>query len=372
MASGLLVKSSQPIVHAIPHDLESFYWTLLWVVLRHTDNRLANVKGQSRHETCADTFKQDNAALASMAKSHWLLFNAEHLQIYRNRPLTVLLSKFKELVASKRLDYDNVLALFDEALATESWPDAKNDGFLDYIPPDLRTVNEFSSFEARESDLLRRHARKRARARKGKGRETTAEQDDDDDDDGNDNDDDYDDPWELNDQDVLRPDADNVAWNEGADDDYLSAPDEEDWQDAADVSAMLGYDVDMEDSNADTCTEALLQHMGGLTFSAAQATAEAGSSGVAESQTESHSGQLPVRRRVAAATTSGSESRQRPQTRAQTIQAAAAIASELVGRGAMARSGPQTRSITRAGTSGGTRSEGGSQTGSRVGSRRAQ
>ncbi|KAI1792140.1 hypothetical protein LXA43DRAFT_1008158 [Ganoderma leucocontextum] len=252
MAKDLLAARSDPIIHAIRHDLESFYWALLWVVIRHTMHRLGSHKDQSRQQTCANVFKQGDAREASMAKPDWLMYNLEHLKIFRNRPLTDLIKDFGLLVANKtagkRLDYNDVLALFNAALA-KSWPEV-HDGPLDYIPPDLRTVNEFSSFEARSPNHHHRHGRKRARTRKDKESETTAEQSCDDDDD-------YDEPWESDAEDEPRPaiGADFAEWD---DDDYdsvdfecddapaASAVDQEDWQDAADVSAMLGYDMDMD------------------------------------------------------------------------------------------------------------------------------
>ena len=180
MAADLLANSGEPIIHSTRHDLESFYWTLLWVVLRHTDNKWGH-KGQTGQLTCADTFKQDDATNAQSGKSGWLRHRAKFLDISRNSPLTTLMKDFSLLVYYDRLDYDSVLALFDTALAADSWPTA-NDGPLEYIPPDLRTVNDFLSSEEDLSHQRRRHARKRARAQAGKGkaRETTPEQSDDD------------------------------------------------------------------------------------------------------------------------------------------------------------------------------------------------
>ncbi|KAI1792101.1 hypothetical protein LXA43DRAFT_1060897 [Ganoderma leucocontextum] len=375
MAKDLIDAGSDPIIHAIRHDLEPFYWALLWVVLRHTKHRLKNRKDQSRQQTCAKVFKQGDADDASMAKVYWLVVNVQHLTIFRNSPLTDLMREFGSLVAGlvknsgKSLDYDNVLALFDNALAG-SWPEV-DDGPLDYIPPDLRTVNEFSSFEARSSDHHHRHGRKRAQTREGKEHETTEEQSDDDDD--------YDEPWESDAGEDEPGRAIEVDFAECDDNfqysDPLAAPafDQEDWQEAADVSAMLGYDIDMEDSDVDANANAdtLLPRLDSLTLSSAPSTAEADPSGVAGFSDDFRSRPPPLQRRVQAAAGDDTEPRKRPPTRAQTRQANAANPSGLGGRGGMSRSGPQTRSTTRTGNSGATRSEGGSQAGSR-GSRRAR
>ncbi|PIL28127.1 hypothetical protein GSI_09778 [Ganoderma sinense ZZ0214-1] len=381
MAIALLNPSPEPIIHAIPHDLESFYWVLLWVVLRHTKHVVASMKGKSRHETCAEVFKQGDAEEASKSKFFWVKFHVKYLDVTRNKPLTDLLKQFAVLINDDNvvLDYDQVLELFNTALASESWPDAKLDGPLQYIPPDMRTVNEFSSEDS--SDQRRRHARKRARALagKGKGRATTPEQSD------TDPEEDYDEPWESGDEDAdetlpAAADADDVQADgdgdapihyESFDPSDYPGFDEQDWRDAADVSAILRFDVDEEDLDID---RAVLRSLRGMHL--APAPWEAGPSNVAQRQTgESRSGQPRVQRGVAVAT-EGRDVQRRlgPRTRAQTTQASAAAENppDMVGGGRISRSGPQTRSITRAGNSGGTagRSEG-SGRGSR-GSRRAR
>lgn len=386
MAADLLANSGEPIIHSTRHDLESFYWTLLWVVLRHTDNKWG-LKGQNGQLTCADTFKQDDATNAQSGKSGWLRHRAKFLDISRNSPLTTLMKDFALLVYYDRLDYDSVLALFDTALAADSWPTA-NDGPLEYTPPDLRTVNDFLSSEEHPSHQRRRHARKRARAQadKGKAHETTPEQSDASDD----PEEDYDDPWESGDDDEMPAaiDADDAERDGGgthresirhqSDSDLRVAPgiesfDDEDWQDAADMSAMLRCeDINMEEPDFDV--DAAARSFQGLTLSRSPRMGEPGCSGAAES----HSGQPRMQRRIVPAptvTAGNGEPRQGPRTRAQTTQAAAAEAipqaAGAVVRGGISRSGPQTRSIARAGHSGGTggRTEG-SQRGSR-GSRRA-
>nr|VWO96499.1 Uncharacterized protein [Ganoderma boninense] len=380
MASELLTPSADPIIHAIPHDLESFYWVLLWVVLRHTQHVVTNMKGKSRHQTCAEVFQQGDAIEASKSKTFWLKVYAKNLEVTRNQPLTALLKRFAVLINDDNMvpDYDEVLQLFNTALASESWPDAKRDGPLQYIPPDMRTVNEFSSEDS--AYRRQRHARKRARALagKGKGRATTPEESDDD------PEEDYDEPWESDDEDSdeIHPaaEADDVETT-GNDDnqsvhyetfnpsDYPGF-DEEDWQDAVDVSTILRFDAEEEDLDIDPATLRSLRDM-----HLAPAPWEAGPSSVAQNQSgESRSSKPRVQRGVAAAAEGDVEPRQHPRTRAQTTRASAVAANppEMVGGGRITRSGPQTRSITRAGNSGKTarRSEG-SGRGSR-GSRKAR
>lgn len=257
MAQELLPTTSARVVHAIHHDLESFYWVLLWVVLRHTNQRLKHKKKQTRQQTCANVFKRGDAKKADVAKFFWLRSDAENLQFSRNRPLTNLMAEFALLVAhnnpcQKGLDYANVLALFNTALAAESWPE-DNDGPVDYISLDSKTDSDFSSSEACLSDHRHHHGRKHSRAGKGKRVETTVEQSDDDSDD-------YYGPWESDDDDEPRlassADDEDCDWDHKDSVDFecsaspASAPafdsEREDWQDAADVSAMLGYGMDVQ------------------------------------------------------------------------------------------------------------------------------
>ncbi|PIL28125.1 hypothetical protein GSI_09776 [Ganoderma sinense ZZ0214-1] len=218
MATELIPACSVRVVHAIRHDLESFYWTLLWVVLRHTSTRqtVTSRKPKTRQQVCADVFTKDSPQLAAGSKLIWLGYSAKNLEIARNRPLTALMKAFALLVndgpgvPGMNLDYDNVLGLFDAALAAESWPEV-GDGPLEYVS---------ESSEELSSDRPHRHRRKRARARaskrKGKGRKTTADPEwsssvlDGDSDD--------EEPWESDDDDAPRL-AINGADDEDCDED---------------------------------------------------------------------------------------------------------------------------------------------------------
>ncbi|PIL28141.1 hypothetical protein GSI_09792 [Ganoderma sinense ZZ0214-1] len=295
MAIDLLGRNTRPVIHAIRHDLESFYWALLWVVIRHIDCRATSIDGLTRQETCAHVFKQDDGSIARMAKSDWMMNDAQGLEILHNPPFTFLMTKFSELVKEKSLTYDNVLSLFDAALAAGPWPEVDDDGPLEYIPPDMRTVNDFSSSETQSERHRRRRRKRAARAAKGKTRETTVEHGPDDSDDSDD-DDEYDDPWESDAE--IQPgrsqgenDAGSLNLDIGKAVSALrTAPlfNVEDLRDAAEVSMMLhGDDSDMEDVDIDPAT---LRSLRGMHL--APAPWEAGSSDVAECRAgQSHSGQ---------------------------------------------------------------------------------
>ena len=116
------------IIHEARHDLESFYWLLLWLVLRHTchsdadpHGRLKKLFDQATEEECADT------------KKVWLMRDAKHFKVYDNAPLSDLLKKFAELCNANSdidpplktpspLKHKRVLDLFDSVLGRADWP----------------------------------------------------------------------------------------------------------------------------------------------------------------------------------------------------------------------------------------------------------
>ncbi|KAI0750204.1 hypothetical protein C8Q80DRAFT_1269950 [Daedaleopsis nitida] len=113
--------------HRVHHDLESFYWVLLWVVFCHTSHS----KGQS---ICKDVFKYGNDFEAYQAKDFWIgdakkdkVLGA--LIINDNVPLTTLMAKFRLLLRKQVRDdvpltHEAIIALFDEVLDMEGWPEA--------------------------------------------------------------------------------------------------------------------------------------------------------------------------------------------------------------------------------------------------------
>ncbi|KAI0675544.1 hypothetical protein C8Q78DRAFT_1074557 [Trametes maxima] len=107
------------IIHNTHHDLESFYWVLLWVIVRHTNH------GQGE-DICNDIFKYGNDKDSASAKRDWL--ESVMLEIPDNKPLSYLLKELTVLVlehipTTRRnatpipLTYEAVLDVFDTALA---------------------------------------------------------------------------------------------------------------------------------------------------------------------------------------------------------------------------------------------------------------
>ncbi|RPD54994.1 hypothetical protein L226DRAFT_563188 [Lentinus tigrinus ALCF2SS1-7] len=124
--------------HKIHHDLESFYWALLWVILRHTEHM-----HPLKHLASADIFKCCDDRLAAGQKIGWL-GDSYVLGIKGNPPLTALLDKYRRLVArslfrkeENKLTYESVEKLFIAALDDNRWPE--NDASKTFMMSDLRT-----------------------------------------------------------------------------------------------------------------------------------------------------------------------------------------------------------------------------------------
>ncbi|RPD54995.1 hypothetical protein L227DRAFT_533745 [Lentinus tigrinus ALCF2SS1-6] len=124
MALELL--SSACMLHEVHHDLESFCWVLLWVILRHTNHNL----GQ---QYCTTVFKYGSDDEAVNGKVGWLGFErreqraSQRLTIKNNVPLTDMMYKLRTMVRRSAhgfdiLTYDSLLEVFNEALAKDGWP----------------------------------------------------------------------------------------------------------------------------------------------------------------------------------------------------------------------------------------------------------
>ena len=127
------------VTHDVRHDLESFFWLLLWAVLRYTTTTC-----DPPNQLYATVFGSHTDALSASAKFSFLSDNIEW-SVKDNKPLTALVRKFKDLcyLSQQRpseptalvvhLTYDAVLNLFDEALADPDWP--QNDPVLPFKMP---------------------------------------------------------------------------------------------------------------------------------------------------------------------------------------------------------------------------------------------
>ncbi|KAH9930116.1 uncharacterized protein B0H18DRAFT_1209608 [Fomitopsis serialis] len=118
------------LAHDVRHDLESFFWLLLWIVSRHTSNTSYPTYGV--YLDVFDTHQEKSSA----AKKITFLMESMPFQVKDNKPLTTLLRDFKQLCLHNvprggedpstivPLTYESVLAVFDKALADPSWPES--------------------------------------------------------------------------------------------------------------------------------------------------------------------------------------------------------------------------------------------------------
>ncbi|KAI0648634.1 hypothetical protein C8Q79DRAFT_946143 [Trametes meyenii] len=108
------------------HDLESFYWVLVWVVLRHT-----NHDDPEGMKSCDRVFPYGNDRRATDAKTAWI-YRYPDLKIHNNEPFSALLRKLLVLVYEATraprfapqipLVYDTLFQAFGEAIARDDWP----------------------------------------------------------------------------------------------------------------------------------------------------------------------------------------------------------------------------------------------------------
>ncbi|KAH9915730.1 uncharacterized protein B0H18DRAFT_1215343 [Fomitopsis serialis] len=121
------------VVHEVRHDLESFFWLLLWLVLRHTDHD-AGPRG------CELIFDGDTDTECKFKKAAYL-DEEVGVFVHGNEPLCMLLEEFRDLCSNNHwrksqppvpLTYDSVLDVFKKALDME-WP--SDDKALPYILP---------------------------------------------------------------------------------------------------------------------------------------------------------------------------------------------------------------------------------------------
>ncbi|KAJ7282738.1 hypothetical protein C8J57DRAFT_50582 [Mycena rebaudengoi] len=129
--AGLLQSAEQPDIpvpefrHACKHDLESFYWLLIWILLRHANHSL-------QATACSKYFGSDDIDMAIGMKSYWLAQMANCLPIINNAPLSELIDVLTKIFYhqgdqyfSNHVDatHETVIAAFDVALLSEGWPE---------------------------------------------------------------------------------------------------------------------------------------------------------------------------------------------------------------------------------------------------------
>ena len=132
------------ITHEARHDLESFFWLLVWIVLRHTsyESQEDEYKDGAWHKV----FDRARMSDCRNSKRAWLTEPCQFITVKDNPTLTRLLEVFRQLCQKNynRLSLEepwmthaDVLQLFNKALAKpEKWP--KNDKAIPWVPPATR------------------------------------------------------------------------------------------------------------------------------------------------------------------------------------------------------------------------------------------
>ncbi|KAJ7089179.1 hypothetical protein B0H15DRAFT_1022123 [Mycena belliarum] len=151
------------VCHAAHHDLESFYWLLLWCILRYT----AHNHSKGRH-ACRSIFNSPANVVIKVGVLHM------KPPIKGNVPLYNLADKLADAVAtqnlkngSKPIEYATFIDLFRKQLNSPEWP--TNDAALDFIPPPLdvkKAEAEEAKSQAKQS--LRQTAVLQSAKRSGK------------------------------------------------------------------------------------------------------------------------------------------------------------------------------------------------------------
>ena len=146
------------VAHDVRHDLESFFWLLLWVVLRYTRTTCRPINA-----VYSKVFDHQTEEASAVWKGHFLT-REMRWEVANNKPLTTLVSKFKDLcetantkLAPVPLTYESVMALFDEALASPDWPQGDR-GLPFKMPSKTATASQLVSQAVTDSRGEKRQA----------------------------------------------------------------------------------------------------------------------------------------------------------------------------------------------------------------------
>ncbi|KAH9910419.1 uncharacterized protein B0H18DRAFT_1130158, partial [Fomitopsis serialis] len=123
------------VIHQARHDLESFFWLLVWLVFRHTRHNRSDP-----HALLRALFDGPSDFTCALMKIGFL---GSSFAVHDNEPLSALLDEFSTLcegnfhkraskTAPSPLTYDAVLDIFDRALARTDWPE--NDAAIPFKP----------------------------------------------------------------------------------------------------------------------------------------------------------------------------------------------------------------------------------------------
>ncbi|KAJ7171629.1 hypothetical protein C8R43DRAFT_1058629 [Mycena crocata] len=174
-----VMKADANTTHRPHHDLESFYWLLVWMILRHTEHIHPRAraytylfdatakKGWIRGISPLD--QSTNYALYSLMEGLTIAVEGQNPRPASN-------TKYRQVANLKLLNYDYVLAIFRDEIASPQWPE--NDAALKFTLPSLDQSKNRASDAKATTENLRKDTLERAAASRSSKR---ALQDDDDD-----------------------------------------------------------------------------------------------------------------------------------------------------------------------------------------------
>ncbi|KAF8997893.1 hypothetical protein BDQ17DRAFT_1428788 [Cyathus striatus] len=144
------------LAHMAHHDLESFYWVLVWILLRY-----ANHNHKHGDKACTRLFDHADNEDAKTYKEHWLCMpGREPLTIKENIPLNTILEDIQEIVRrpffmKKNKIYpthNEFVGILHEMINVSGWPD--DDSKNNYRRP-IRRDNGCANMKSVSSGVAR-------------------------------------------------------------------------------------------------------------------------------------------------------------------------------------------------------------------------
>ncbi|KAJ7171579.1 hypothetical protein C8R43DRAFT_858730, partial [Mycena crocata] len=122
-----IMQADATTTHGPHHDLESFYWLLVWMILRHTNHTHPdNGRASSNllHATMKKGWIRDRSPLdQSTNVALYNLMDGLTIAVEKQNPRVASNSKYAEVAELKLLNYDDVLAIFRDEIASPQWPE---------------------------------------------------------------------------------------------------------------------------------------------------------------------------------------------------------------------------------------------------------
>ncbi|KIM71706.1 hypothetical protein PILCRDRAFT_830179 [Piloderma croceum F 1598] len=173
-----ILDSNDDVKHEVKHDLESFFWLLIWCILRHTTH--SDPRGSA---ACSTLFDHDNKYLAAAVKFRFLS-TTKSLVIDKNVPLTKLLQTLTRFILLQQHDLRNpvraavthemFLDAIDKHLEMDGWPE--DDAALIFIAPSSSSIAQGTAHASGSQQLpgSSSYKRKRHSAAKRKHQDTSS------------------------------------------------------------------------------------------------------------------------------------------------------------------------------------------------------